>query len=105
MEAVFSIEGIGSYCNVETTTYETDIEKAKELLEGAGWIDTDGDGVREKDGVNLEIVLSYTNDLTAVEYAVLAVKSQLEAVGFSVKKITDILFRNALQFRLNDSIM
>ena len=71
----------GEYRN---TTYATDVEKAKELLEGAGWIDTDGDGVREKDGAKLEIVLSYTNDLTAVEYAVLAVKSQLDAVGFSV---------------------
>lgn len=72
------------YCNVETTTYETDVEKAKELLEGTGWIDIDGDGIREKDGAKLEIVLSYTNDLTAVEYAVLAVKSQLDEVGFSV---------------------
>lgn len=72
------------YCNVETVTYATDIGKANELLEGAGWIDADGDGVREKDGVKLEVILSYTNDLTAVENAVLAVKAQLEEVGFSV---------------------
>ncbi len=72
------------YCDVETTTYATDIEKAKSLLEGAGWVDSDGDGIREKDGVKLEIVLTYTNELTAVENAVLAVKAQLEAVGFSV---------------------
>ncbi|MBQ8688179.1 MAG: peptide ABC transporter substrate-binding protein [Ruminococcus sp.] len=72
------------YCDVETTTYATDIEKAKSLLEGAGWVDSDGDGIREKDGTKLEIVLTYTNELTAVENAVLAVKAQLEAVGFSV---------------------
>ncbi len=72
------------YCDVETAAYATDIEKAKSLLEGAGWIDSDGDGIREKDGAKLEIVLTYTNDLTAVENAVLAVKAQLEAVGFSV---------------------
>lgn len=73
-----------SYCDVETVTYATDLEKARELLTGAGWTDADGDGVREKDGTKLEIVLSYTNDLTAVENAVLAVKAQLEEVGFSV---------------------
>lgn len=72
------------YCGIETTTYETDVEKAKQLLEDAGWTDADGDGIREKDGVKLEIVLSYTNDLAAIDNAVLAIKAQLEAVGFSV---------------------
>ena len=30
-------------------------EKAQQILESAGWIDTDGDGIREKDGQRLEI--------------------------------------------------
>lgn len=72
------------YCDIDTTTYATDIEKAKSLLEGAGWVDSDGDGIREKDGAKLEIVLTYTNELTAVENAVLAVKAQLEDIGFSI---------------------
>ncbi|MBQ6888483.1 MAG: peptide ABC transporter substrate-binding protein [Lachnospiraceae bacterium] len=72
------------YCNVETKVYATDVEKAKELLEGAGWTDSDGDGIREKDGTKLEITFSYTNELAAIDNAVLAVKAQLEEVGFSV---------------------
>ena len=33
-----------------------DIEGAKALLEGAGWVDSNGDGVREKDGVELRVL-------------------------------------------------
>ena len=32
-----------------------DPEDAKAVLEAAGWLDSDGDGIREKDGVKLTI--------------------------------------------------
>ena len=35
--------------------YRYDPEKAAELLEASGWVDSDGDGIREKDGVKLHI--------------------------------------------------
>jgi peptide/nickel transport system substrate-binding protein len=41
----------------ETLKVPYDPEKAKALLDKAGWIDSDGDGVRDKDGVKLAFVL------------------------------------------------
>jgi peptide/nickel transport system substrate-binding protein len=36
--------------------YTYDLEQAKALLDEAGWVDTNGDGWRDKDGVTLEVL-------------------------------------------------
>jgi peptide/nickel transport system substrate-binding protein len=43
--------------DADTPKYAYDPEKAKALLDEAGWVDSDGDGVRDKDGVKLAFVL------------------------------------------------
>jgi len=73
------------YCDVPVTTYETDIAKANALLEEAGWTDSDGDGIREKDGEKLTVTISFSNDFGTLAAAMSGVKAQLEAVGFSVE--------------------
>jgi peptide/nickel transport system substrate-binding protein len=49
--------------NADLEPYNYNIEAANALLEGAGWVDSDGDGVREKDGVamNLELLTNAGN--------------------------------------------
>ena len=44
-----------SYGGNNLTTEKYDAAAAKQLLEEAGWVDTNGDGIREKNGQNLTI--------------------------------------------------
>lgn len=44
-----------------------DPAKSKATLEAAGWVDTDGDGVREKDGIRLKIELCTTTRQVRVD--------------------------------------
>ena len=39
--------GGGEFHNPNVRTYEYDLDRANEILDGLGWMDTDGDGVRE----------------------------------------------------------
>ena len=47
----------GEFHNPNVRRYEYDLDRANEILDGLGWLDTDGDGVRE-DGEGNEIEFS-----------------------------------------------
>lgn len=66
--------------------YEYDTELAQSLLEEAGWVDSDGDGVREKDGEPLVISLYTRKGSSAgdIEIAEL-VQGMLAEVGIGVE--------------------
>ena len=72
------------YCDVSVTTYDFDLNRARALMDEAGWIDSDGDGVREKDGMTLELQLPYLRGMTTLDDAALAISSQLSEVGFKL---------------------
>ena len=69
---------------MEQKVFDTDPEGAAKLLEEAGWKDTDGDGVLDKNGEKLSVTISFTNDLGTLSDAMEAVKGQLEGAGFEV---------------------
>jgi peptide/nickel transport system substrate-binding protein len=72
-----------------------DPERAKQLLDEAGWIDTNGDGVRDKDGT--ELVLTYGTTTREVRVDTQAVaQQQLAEVGIKVELLnydSDIYFK------------
>jgi peptide/nickel transport system substrate-binding protein len=75
---------IGWAYDNELQRYPYDPEAAAQLLEDAGWVDSDGDGVREKDGVLLAFTIRYSNILQHFETTALVAQDQLNQIGFNV---------------------
>jgi len=72
------------YNNPPMQNYTYDPEAAKKLLDQAGWVDSNGDGVRDRNGV--ELVLTYGTTVREIRQDVQAVfKQQLAAIGIKVE--------------------
>ncbi len=61
-----------------------DPEGAAELLGEAGWVDRDGDGIREKGGKRLELSISTTTGNLNRERTELLLREQLGRIGFDL---------------------
>ena len=71
------------------TTWTYDLDRAAALLDEAGWVDSDGDGVRDKDGVDLSLVFQTSVNSVRQETQEI-IKQALESIGFEVElKIID----------------
>ena len=62
-----------------------DIERAKKLLDEAGWKDTDGDGIRDKDGKPLSVDFIIYNSRAELPIYAEAVQADGKKIGFDVK--------------------
>jgi peptide/nickel transport system substrate-binding protein len=58
--------------------------KAEELLEAAGWVDANGDGVREKDGRDLALRYAYISGDETTDTMVVTIQQNLADVGIKV---------------------
>ena len=73
------------YYNPDLKQYEYDPAQAEALLDEAGWVDSNGDGVREKDGVDLAFTVSViTGDQARRPIAEVA-QQYLAAVGVKIE--------------------
>jgi peptide/nickel transport system substrate-binding protein len=64
-----------------TTRYDYDPEKAKALLAEAGWTDTDGDGIVDKDGQSLSFELLYAGGTTTADQMVAYMQDAWAEIG------------------------
>lgn len=72
------------YANPELEAWPYDPQAAADLLDAAGWVDTNGDGTRDKDGV--ELVLSYGTTTREVRQDTQAVAQQnLAEIGIGLE--------------------
>ncbi|GAB7021886.1 ABC transporter substrate-binding protein [Salidesulfovibrio brasiliensis] len=94
----YVLEGVGEsattlyppmvyWANKEVKGYKFDQAGAKEMLEKAGWKDSDGDGVREKNGTPLKIKLVTYPERAALPPTAEVVQAQLKDVGFDAELV------------------
>lgn len=69
------------YCDVDQKVYDYNIDEANKLLDNAGYTDTDGDGIREKDGVKLSAVFAYQTGSASDDNTVVYICDQLKKIG------------------------
>lgn len=74
-----------------TQQYKYDTGKARKLFAKAGWVDTDNDGILDKDGKNFEIELLVPTGEANADMVALVVQSQLKDMGIrlNIKTLTN----------------
>jgi len=77
---------------------EKNLDEARRILAEAGWADTDGDGILDKDGVKLEFSLITNRENERRTEAAQVVQASLKEIGIAMK--IDLLEFNAMSERL-----
>ena len=83
-QPIFTISDYLPWENKAIQWKDGDIGAAKALLEKSGWIDSDGDGIREKNGLKAEFHLVYEAGDSTRESIAMAFSDQAKALGIHV---------------------
>ncbi len=98
----------------ESPDYDRTIEpwpfdptKAAALLDEAGWVDSDGDGIRDKDGVMFQFEFTMTSGSQFAEQVSTIIKEELSKVGIemSIRPLEWALFTKMLDDRNFDAVI
>jgi len=103
------LEGVGSpagglfpdgfyWANENIKPYTYNPQKAKELLTDAGWVDSNGDGFRERDGTRLKVVFTTYPERAELPPHAEVIQQYLKAIGFDVElKVLNVDASNKLR--------
>lgn len=83
-DVAFTISQGLPWDNKDIILTDGNVDAAKQILEEAGWADTDGDGIREKDGQKAEFSLIYASDDSTRQSISMAFSEQAKAFGINV---------------------
>lgn len=95
VEAVYSGYGAPEYTSVDSRAFgnpnaivkDADPDEAKRILEEAGWVDSDGDGIREKNGTKASFQLYYPSDYLDRQSLSVAFSEHVKDLGIEVKLV------------------
>lgn len=92
------------WANKEATIEDGDVQKAKQILSDAGWKDTDGDGIVEKDGLKASLNIYYS--ASAPERQAIAVMIAEQAKDFGIEvNATGAEWDEIYQHEYNDLVV
>ena len=77
-----------AWCDTSIDGSKFDLEQAKKLMEEAGWVDSNGDGIREKDGQDFEFTAITYTERPGLPLIAEALQSQLKELGMKVNVST-----------------
>ena len=75
------------YGNTEAAVEDGYIESAKDILDAAGWKDSDGDGIREKNGTKASFELYYPSENIDRQSVSLLFSEQAKELGIEVELV------------------
>jgi len=96
----------GPFHNPKIKTIEYNPERAKVLLDRAGWIDHDGDGIRDKDGVKFEFDYLIHNARAYHQRIADIIKESVEQAGIKmgIKKLDWRVFGDTVRDHKFDAV-
>jgi peptide/nickel transport system substrate-binding protein len=86
--------------------YEYNPEKAKELLKEAGWIDSNNDGILDKDGIDFKFTFLISSASKFAEQLGIIIKEEFKKVGIivEIKKLEWATFIQQIDERKFDAV-
>lgn len=93
--------------NHDIKPWPFDPDRAKQLLDEAGWVDTNGDGIRDKDGQKFEFELSYATEVDEYNQLGAVYQEELRRAGIrmSLNPIEWATFSQRVHERQFDACM